>query len=147
ESVDSPHEPDAAAAPRLRMRLLDDFVRVEEQSGVALVGTRDETVVAAGSDLLVYGDGGVGKTTLELDALIHLAAGTTWLGLEVPRPLRIVIVENEGPRGPFRRKVERRAEAWTGPPFRKNLHFLEEPWAAFTFADPQLRVELAEYVT
>ena len=46
---------------------------------------------------MVYGDGGVGKTTLMIDLGFHLAAGDDWLGITVPRPLRVLVDRERGP--------------------------------------------------
>jgi AAA domain len=74
---------------------------------------------------------------------VHLALGLPWLGLAVPRPLRIVIIENEGPRGPFRRKLRRKLAAWNGLPWADGVRVLEEPWGEFTFGDDTIRSRLA----
>ena len=41
------------------------------------------TLIPEGGDVMVYGDGGAGKTTLCLDLACHLAAGDDWLGIPV----------------------------------------------------------------
>jgi hypothetical protein len=41
-----------------------------------------------------------------------LASGIDYLGLEIPRPLNVLFIENEGPREPFRRKLERKRATW-----------------------------------
>jgi hypothetical protein len=56
------------------------------------------------------------------------------------------MIENEGPRGPFRRKVERKRANWTGPGVEGRIHVLEEPWGRFSFADEAQRQELAAFV-
>jgi hypothetical protein len=60
----------------------------------------------------VIGKGGKGKTTFVIDLILHGASGVDYLGLKVERPLNILLVENEGPREPFRRKLERKLESW-----------------------------------
>lgn len=135
------------AGPELRLVPLADFAAAVEPSAEALLGTDDDAPFTAGGTVITYGDGGQGKTTLAIDGLAHLAAGVPWLGLAVPRPLRIVVIENEGPRGRFRRKFRRKLETWTGPPFAPNVLALEEPWGGFTFADEALRSRLASACT
>jgi hypothetical protein len=119
----------------VRIVPLAEFVSVDEPSAEPLIGEKRETVLPAGGRLLMYGDGGAGKTTFTIDAIAHLAAGVSWMGLHVARPLRVLIVENEGPRGMFREKLDEKIIDWDGPPFHDNVDVLEEPWAAFTFAD------------
>jgi len=89
--------------------------------------------------MIVYGDGGAGKTTLEVDLALHLAAGADWLGLPVPAPCRVLVLENEGPRGRFRLKLRARLAAWGGPAPSSHLFVVDEPWAGFSFAHPALR--------
>jgi hypothetical protein len=106
---------------------LREFIAVKEVSARPLLGTPDETVVVAGGDMLVYGAGGAGKTTLTIDATCHLAAGRDWIGLAVPRPVTVTMIENEGPRGKFREKFNRKVESWAGPAFVDRVHILDEP--------------------
>ena len=68
-----------------------------------------------------------------------LPPGKPWLGLDVPRRCRVLVIENEGPRGKFRRKLRAKLDAWAGTPVAGYLYVLEEPWARFTFADAALR--------
>ena len=48
------------------------------------------------STVVFYGEGGSGKTTLTIDLGFHLAAGVDWLGFEIARPVRVMLLENEG---------------------------------------------------
>jgi AAA domain len=125
----------AAAGPALGV----EFVTVEEfvahpvpQAEPIVVDANGSTVIAASGFGLTYGDGGAGKTTLWLDGGLHFAAGDPWLGglLAPTRPLRVGWVENEGPQEEFRRKLERKLEAWRErlPPGR--FHVLRAPWGA-----------------
>jgi hypothetical protein len=59
--------------------------------------------------------GGKGKTTLSNDAAFHFASGMEWLGFHVARPLNVLFIENEGPREPFRRKLEQKRQSWPHP--------------------------------
>ena len=113
---------------RLELRVVaaEAFASVDEPSAEPLLGDDGDAVVTAGSIVLWYGDGGAGKSTLEIDAAVHLSTGTPWLGFSVPRPLRILLIENEGPRGPFRAKIGRKLDAFGPAP---DLYVLEEPWA------------------
>ncbi len=122
------------------------FAAVEEASAEPVLGDQENTVLAAGGSSCWYGDGGAGKTTLGLDRAFHLCAGRDWLGLSVPKPVRVLWIENEGPRGKFREKVRRKLEAWDGPPLEHRLHVLVAPWARFTFKSERMREELVELV-
>jgi AAA domain len=126
----------------LRFTPLEEFAAVDEPGAESLASSTDgEAALAAGSDILVYGDGGAGKTTLVLDVCFKLAAGASWLGLVTPeRPLRIAIVENEGPRPMLRRKLDRKL---AGASLGGRIVVLEDPWGELTFADATHRSAIA----
>ena len=125
----TPDEP-----PTLKFTALEEFAAVDEPGAESLASSANgEAAIAAGSDILVYGDGGAGKTSLVIDLSFKLAAGDTWLDLVTPaRPLRIAIVENEGPRPMLRRKLNRKL---AGASLAGRIVVLEEPWGELTFAD------------
>jgi len=123
------------------------FAAIREPGAEPLVGDRGSNVLPAGSLALVFGDGGAGKTTLLLDLAFHLAAGGPWLALDVPRRCRVAWVENEGPRGNFREKVDAKLKAWDGPSLNGHLLVLEDPWGLFTFANELHRRQLAQVIT
>jgi hypothetical protein len=50
-------------------------------------------------------------------------------------PARVLLVEAEGPRPLFRRKVRRKLDAWEGSELGDRLFVLETPWADFRFPD------------
>lgn len=135
-----------APVAEFRIVTADEFASADEPGGRALIGEDGNALVVEGSDVMWYGDGGAGKTTLEIDCACHLAAGDDFLGVRVPRPLRVLVIENEGPRKPFRQKIERKIAAWPGSPLDGRLTFLEEPWAEFTFGDAAHRDWLAQAV-
>ncbi len=94
---------------------------------------------------MVYGTGGAGKTTLTLDLGCHLAAGEDWLGNDVPAKSNVLVIEAEGPRPPFRKKVKRKLHAW-GSRTGDRLKILESPWSEFTFDDPVWRERLTAVI-
>ena len=136
----------AEAMAGFRVTPLDAFAAVDEASAVPLLGTETETVLAAGGTLELYGAGGAGKTTAEIDLAFHLAAGLDWLGLAIPEPLRVLIIENEGPRGKFRAKLRAKLAAWDGPSIEGRIFILEEPWGLFSFTDEGHRLALREAI-
>jgi hypothetical protein len=115
---------------------LSAFVEAEEAGANALVGTPDAALIPEGGDVMFYGDGGAGKTTLAVDLAWHLAAGDPWLGMPVARPVRVLLIENEGPRPLFRAKLRRKKAGWEGSELGDRVHVLETPWARITFAEP-----------
>jgi len=121
-----------------------EFAAVREPSAEPLLGDRDTNALPAGGLVLAYGDGGAGKSSLLLDLAVHLAAGRpAWLALAIPRRCRVVWIENEGNRGTFRDKIDRKLRAW-GEPVDGYLQVLEDPWAALTFASELHQRQLAQ---
>ena len=139
--------PADTGALALNIVSLAEFVAVDEPGAEPILGTPDNAVIPEGGDVMVYGDGGVGKTTLCVDLACHLAAGDDWLGIPIPRPYRVLLVENEGPRPLFRRKLARKLAAWTtGSPIDDRIQVLEEPWGELDFADPAWRAAVAAVI-
>jgi hypothetical protein len=110
-----------------------------------LLGERGAVYVALGSLVVVYGSDGTGKSTLTVDAAAHLGAGIDWLGITVPRQVRVCLIENEGPGALFQAKLTAKSASWDGPDFTQSLHVLTEPWGEFTFADKAARHALTAY--
>ena len=77
-------------------------------------------------DVMIYGDGGAGKTTIALDLAVHWAAGADWLGIPVPGRVSCLVVENEGPRPMLRAKVARKLPGAHTPPGGR-AHIIDEP--------------------
>lgn len=127
----------------LRVVTLDEFVAVEELGAEALLGDGESALIPEGGDVMLYGDGGAGKTTLAIDLACHLAAGDSWLGIPVARPVKVLVIENEGPRPQFRRKLRRKRDGWAGSPIGDRLIVLEEPWSWLTLAEESHREALA----
>jgi KaiC/GvpD/RAD55 family RecA-like ATPase len=137
----------ADGEPRLSIVPAQRFAAVKEAGCDPLVGGGDHgTLVPAGGDVLIYGDGGAGKTTLCLHLALHLAAGDPWLGIPVAAPSRVLVVECEGPRAGFRAKVDEHLANWTGEPVDERLLVWETPWAAVTFLEERWREILAERI-
>jgi hypothetical protein len=130
----------------LRTVPVDAFVAVDEPGAGAILGPPDAPVIPEGGDVMVYGDFGVGKTTITNDLAFHLAAGDDWLNIVVVKARRVLIVENESPRPHFRRKLARKLAAWNGSPLEGRLRVYEHPWGAFCFADETSRQLLAAEV-
>jgi hypothetical protein len=117
---------------------IEEFTDVQEPGMDPVVGTPGEVLIPKSGNVILYGDGGASKTTLSLDLAFHLAAGDDWLGFSVPRPLRTLVVEAEGPRPMLRDKLRRKLAGWTGSPLEKRLLLLQDPWAEFRFAEAGL---------
>ena len=134
---DVPPPPDDVAVVSL-----EEFAAVEEPGAAALLGSEDSALIPEGGDVMIYGNGGVGKTTLSIDLACHLAAGQEWIGIPVPRPVRVLLIENEGPRPLLRKKLRRKLAAWDGS-LDGNVRVFASPWGRFTFTTEAWREELA----
>jgi len=138
---------DKETAPAaLEILSVDDFIAIEEDGASALLGTDDAALIPEDSDVVVYGDGGAGKTTLTVDGAFHLAAGDDWLDIPVQRQARVLLIENEGPAVQFRAKLKRKREAWKGSPLGDRLSVFNAPWGDATFADEGWRSALANKI-
>jgi hypothetical protein len=125
---------------------LEEFVAVEEPGAEPLLGDADGALIPEGADVMIYGDGGAGKTVLQFDLGFHLATGQQWLGIPVARESRLLLIENEGPRPLLRQKLRRKLKAWTGPPLEGRISVFEHPWTRFTFAEATWRELLADRI-
>jgi hypothetical protein len=135
----------ARPQPRFEFMSFADFAVREFPVAEPLLGEPGKVFLAAGSLFMAYGADGSGKSTLTADGIVHLAAGEDWLGIKVPRPVRVCAIENEGPPGLFQGKLNDKLEHWTGPDPRPNLFVYASPWGAFTFADPEGRAALTAF--
>jgi AAA domain len=80
-----------------------------------------------------------------VDAAFHLASGRDWLGFKVPRPLRVLIIENEGPQEMFRRKLEAKAAAWFHE-IRGAIFVHTFDWGGLDMRDKEQRRRLREHI-
>jgi hypothetical protein len=132
---------------RVRIVTADQFASVEEDGCRPLAADADGgAVLAESTEVMLYGDGGAGKTTLCVDLAFHLATGSDWLGVAIPEPVRVLLVENEGPRPLFRAKLRRKFESWSGPAPAERIAVWEEPWATLNLANEEHRAELAAVI-
>jgi hypothetical protein len=121
---------------------LDRFIEERSSFPTALVGDVDGDVLIPAAGLaLIFAKGGRGKTTLIVDLAFHGASGIDWLGITIARPLRVLFIENEGPREPFRAKLERKRDAWPHQ-IRGALLVHSRTWGAFTLGDPEQATHL-----
>jgi AAA domain len=127
------------------VRELDEFIATKGSPNPPLIGTEDDNLQPALGLTLTVAKGGKGKTTLGIEKVLHLASGVEWLGFEVPRPVNVLIIENEGPREPFRRKLERRLEHWPHE-LKGHIYIYDESWGSASLKDPRfverLRAEI-----
>ena len=123
---------------------LDEFLAAKSDAPSALVGDEHEALIPAAGLLILFAKGGRGKTTLTTDAAFHLASGTDWLGFKVGRPLRILIIENEGPREPFRQKLEIKHRLWQHV-IAGAIYVYSQDWGSLTLS-PETIVRLRHFI-
>ena len=115
------------------------FAAIVEEGTAPLLGDdSDGAVIPANADVMVYGDGGAGKTTLCLDLGLPPRRRRRLARHRRPGAVHRPAVENEGPRPLFRGKVARKLAGWSdavGGDLGDRFIIVEEPWARFTFAD------------
>lgn len=124
---------------------VEEFVAASVDAPPPLIGGADDCILPAYGLLLYVAKGGKGKTTSTLDAILHLASGRPWLNFEVPRPLRVLLIENEGPREPFRRKLERRLSNWPYP-LEGAIHVYSDDWGQARLDEAGFIERLNRYV-
>lgn len=133
-----------------------DFAAREFAPPEPLLGTDDIPILAVGSLNLFAGRPGSGKTTTLLDMCCHLAAGVPWPPTDgtdkapapwpCPKPLRIALIENEGPQESFKRKLKDKLERFPHSIVDSGgklvVHSLN--WGAFSFADRGFMAQVAD---
>lgn len=143
--VDAEAEADAAVATERFAIPMDEWIATEDEESVPLLGTEGDAIVPVGGLVFLAGNPGVGKTTLALDLVFHLASGLPWLEVATARPLRILIIENEGPPTQFKKKLRAKRETWKAEiPGDVHVHLLR--WGAFSFAHGEDRLRLGDYL-
>jgi hypothetical protein len=133
------------ATPKYEFVSYPDFAAREFPVAEPLLGDDGHILLGVGTLLMVYGADGCGKSTWTIDGIVHLAAGENWLGIPVPRPARICLIENEGPPSLFQQKLEHKIETWEGADPSSNLFVFTGPWGEFSFADPDARAALTAF--
>lgn len=124
------------------------FVAAQTEQPVPLWGDETVTVIPAGGFCLLAGRPGTGKTTFVLDLVCHLATGKPFPSATlhgawnapwpVPRPLRIALIENEGPQEMFRQKLAAKLAAFDDPGVAERLFIHSWSWGSFSFADAEV---------
>lgn len=145
EGLDELKRQAATGRERIRITPAQDFLATKPATVGVLLGTATDKVLPEHGLAIVYGKGAAGKTTLTLTAVASLASATPWLTIPVPRPVRILLIENEGPKAPYTEKLAQYASQWDGPAFLPNVVVYEEPWGKFSLADRGMRDDLLQF--
>lgn len=149
-----PGEPTAPRGPLFIAA--DDFTTRRFAPPEPLLGTDELPILAVGSFNLLAGRPGAGKTTTLLDLACHLAAGLPWPSSDgsdksptpwpVPRPLRVALIENEGPQESFRGKLERKLKHFPHSISDAGGCLIVQTlrWGTFSFADDSIAEQLRD---
>lgn len=124
---------------------LDEFLNLPIEEKPPLLGHDGEAAIVAGGLILLGGQAGLGKTTLIVDAIFHLAAGLDWLTFKCGKPLNILVIENEGPLRMFQQKLAAKRKVWKHP-LHGQIHVQTGAWGWFSFAEPVHHAQVAEYL-
>lgn len=157
-SPESPHRPGAEGdsdpeSPNPSERPfalpLREFIELERPSAEPLLADADGRAAVGRNSLALLGaSGGHGKTSVFVDLALHLAAGVDYPPWTVPRPVSILIIENEGPEELFAEKLEQRLATFPHE-LKARIAVCTFDWGGFSLAveehAQQLIVELAAH--
>lgn len=124
---------------------LDEFLHLPVEEKPPLLGIDGQSAIVAGGLVLLGGQAGLGKTTLIVDAIFHLASGLDWLTFTVGRPLNILVIENEGPLRMFQQKLASKRKVWQHD-LQGQIHVQTGAWGWFSFAEPEHHSQIRSYL-
>jgi hypothetical protein len=124
---------------------LREFISLNIPPPKPLLGTVENCYLAEGGIAMLASEPHVGKTTLALDLIAHLASGTEWLGIHVERPVRILLLENEGPMAMFQRQVRKKIASWEGDDFADHVTILTNKWGDWSLREERDREYIKGY--
>jgi hypothetical protein len=143
---DSAAEADSVDSDRVFALPIREFVALErEQREPMLADSDGRAVIGFRSLVLVGALGGHGKTTWSLDLFLHMVAGIDYPPFRVPRPVSILIVENEGPEELFAAKLESRLEHFPHE-LKARLDVCVFDWGGFSLSDATHRNRLVREI-
>ncbi len=139
ESLGTESGPDS---PRVFALPIREFIaRRREHREPLLADAEGRAVVGARSLTLVGALGGQGKTTKAVDMFLHMAAGVDYPPWTVPRPVPILMIENEGPEELFAEKLEARLKHFPHE-LRARLDVCTFDWGGLSLANDEHRARL-----
>jgi hypothetical protein len=121
---------------------LHEFVALPREHREPLLADSDGRAVVGRDSLTLLGAlGGHGKTTLFIDLALHMVAGVDYPPFTVPRPVSILIIENEGPRDLFQDKLGARLATFPHE-LKARLGVSIFDWGGLTIANDDHRARL-----
>lgn len=133
-------------SPRPFALPIRDFIcRPRERREPILADADGRAVIGHRSLTLLGALGGHGKTTLFIDLALHLAAGVDWGPFQVPAPVSILMIENEGPEDLFAEKLAAR-HATFAHELRGRFDVCVFDWGGFNLGEDVHRERLANEI-
>jgi hypothetical protein len=121
---------------------LHEFFALPREHREPLLADSDGRAVVGRDSLTLLGAlGGHGKTTLFIDLALHMVAGVDYPPFTVPRPVSILIIENEGPRDLFQDKLGARLATFPHE-LKARLGVSIFDWGGLTIANDDHRARL-----
>jgi putative DNA primase/helicase len=141
-------EPESVAVPERPFALsIREFIVLEREQREPLLADVDGRAVVGRNSLTLCGAlGGHGKTTWFVDVALHMAAGIDYPPFTVPRPVSILMIENEGPEELFAKKLKARLASFSHE-LKAHLDVCTFDWGGFSLADDAQRERLNRAIT
>lgn len=125
---------------------ISEFIALDRPKAEPLLADVDRRAVVGRHSLTLLGAlGGHGKTTFSIDLFLHLAAGIDYAPFSVPRPVSVLMIENEGPEELFAEKLEARLAAFPHE-LRARLDVCVFDWGGLNLAEDVHRERLVNEI-
>jgi hypothetical protein len=143
----TPGEP--SDEPPIAFATLRDFLKLPLPAAESLVGSRrgGTNVLPANGWMMLWGPADSSKTSLVADLAFHVACGRQWLRYPTLRPLRLIVIVNEGIPGGLQDKLAEKLELWDGDKdlAQDNISVYVSPWGEFTFRNSHMVDHLEQH--
>ena len=128
----------------LRAFLARDLPKAESLIGTARNGTN---LLPRYGWVMPWGREGSGKTSVLVDLIFHATNGRQWNHYPVLRPLKFVLVINEGVPGGLQDKLRQKIDVWDGDTDQvlDNIAIYASPWGEFTFKNERMVAHCRDY--
>jgi putative DNA primase/helicase len=123
-----------------------EFIALEREHREPLLADSSGRATIGRNSLTLAGAlGGHGKTTFAIDLFLHLAAGVDYPPWTVPKPVAVLLVENEGPEELFADKLEARLVNFPHE-LKAKLDVCTFDWGGFSLAEDAHRERLTREI-
>jgi hypothetical protein len=139
---DAEPQPSPIVFVTLREFLKLDFPKAESLIGHQRNGTN---LLPRYGWVMPWGPAGSTKTSLLVDLVFQAAAGRPWLDFPILRPLRFVLIVNEGVPGGLQDKLDEKLELWDDEPIDEQIAVYASPWGEFSFQNDRMFRHLQDF--